>query len=77
MYNDKLKHLVAGLVIGAATCSIFGFYAGVGVAALAGAAKEAWDHQNPPHVVDLFDFLATVAGGIIGSLAVYGVTKWH
>jgi len=42
---------------------------GFGVSALAGAAKEYYDYNHPrTHTADVNDFLATAAGGAVGTL---------
>ena len=83
--NDKLKHLIAGfcisLVVG--LIAYFGFHLsqpeayGFVVAIIAGAAKETFDaikaKEWSVHTWDVFDFLATGIGGLIGLAVVKAV----
>ena len=82
---DKLNHLAAGfcisLVIG--LICYFGFHLsqpeayGFVVAIIAGAAKETFDairaKEWSVHTWDVFDFLATGIGGLIGLAVVKAV----
>jgi hypothetical protein len=66
MKRDKLLHLIAGIVIAAAVGYLFGPAIGLAAGAIAGAAKEAWDHidyggANWP------DFVATLIGAGAGA----------
>jgi hypothetical protein len=69
MNPDKLYHLIAGVLIAAATGYFFGPAIGLAAGAIAGAAKEAWDHidyggANWP------DFVATLLGAGAGAALV-------
>ena len=64
--QDKQLHLAVGVVLG--LLPIGHPVAGLLLATFAGLGKEVWDHYNPPHVPDPFDFLATVVGGLAGAL---------
>lgn len=62
--QDKLWHVIAGLVIGASFAIVLPIEAPVVPVIFAGAIKEFvddWKHAN----ADWRDFVATVAGGII------------
>lgn len=73
MYNDKLKHLAVGLAAGAVACLIGGPWAALVAGLVLGVGKELWDAQHPPHVADVWDAVATLAGAVIGGLAVWMV----
>jgi hypothetical protein len=67
--QDKLLHFIAGAAISVAF-GIAGHPAlGITAAFVVGAAKEVWDHFNPPHTVDALDFFATALGGVAGAIA--------
>ncbi len=80
--SDKREHAACGFAIGA-----FGYLmadeikpewpdwkkvaAGTALAALAGIAKEAADHEDPKHhSCEARDAIATTAGGVIGAVSV-------
>lgn len=66
--NDKLMHFCAGLLIALAVGWVFSPLVGLLAAWCAGAAKEFYDYLNPVgHSVEWLDFLATAAGGAVGS----------
>lgn len=73
MKPDKLKHLSFGLVAGAVACLIGGLWAAAAVGLVLGVGKELWDAQHPPHVADPWDAVATLAGAVLGGLAVWMV----
>lgn len=73
MYNDKLKHLAVGLAAGAVACLIGGLWAAAAAGLVLGVGKELWDAKHPPHVADVWDAVATLAGAVIGGLAVWMV----
>ena len=67
MPKDKQKHLLAGLALsilaGLLLCPLIGLAA----AAVVGALKEiVWDWLRKKGTPELMDFIATVAGGVIG-----------
>lgn len=65
MQRDKVLHFAAGAVISSATYALTGsLWGAVLAAALAGAAKEAYDATGRG-TVDLWDFIATVAGAAV------------
>lgn len=62
MQPDKVLHFAAGAVVASAAYALTGsLWGAVLAAALAGAAKEAYDATGRG-AVDLWDFIATVAG---------------
>jgi hypothetical protein len=80
MPQDKLKHVMAGYVIGNVTNAgfqlilpaemkhkkLYSFLAGVGASVLVGVGKEIRDSYGYGHV-ELMDAVATSAGGAMGS----------
>lgn len=65
MGRDKFLHFAAGAVVASAAYAITGsLWGAVLAAALAGAAKEAYDATGRG-TVDLWDFIATVAGALL------------
>ena len=68
---DKQVHFLVGAVIALALGYILPIVYGLAVAVLMGAIKELYDHFHPAtHTVDVWDFVATAAGGAVGSLFV-------
>ena len=77
---DKQAHILGGYAL-AATSGLsvshsfpilMAALAGATVAAVAGALKELYDHLHPTeHTCDIFDFVATVCGGIAGAVFIY------
>ncbi len=80
---DKEQHFLAGYCIANISNGLFQLLLpkdmkhrvlvstllGFGMSVLAGATKEIYDAQNPKtHTADINDFLATAAGGAIGTL---------
>ena len=75
MRLDKVTHFLAGaslaLSLGYLLPVVFGLLAAIA----AGALKEIYDEFHPEtHTVDVMDFLATVAGGIVASIFVLLIT---
>ncbi|HLP30745.1 MAG TPA: hypothetical protein VK150_05245 [Geothrix sp.] len=72
--RDKILHSLAGLLAGAAIAiHATAWWEPLAAAALLGILKEGFDAAwnrwvRPEHSVDLFDALATTAGGIIPAL---------
>jgi hypothetical protein len=65
--EDKIKHFIVGAIIFIISI-IFGLSQLVGLIFVSAVAvgKEVYDQQYPEiHSVELFDVLATVAGGIV------------
>jgi hypothetical protein len=66
--QDKANHILYGFVVATIVSLFSSRLIGFAVAALAGAGKEAMDYIDRRRAgastpIDLFDFLATVAGG--------------
>lgn len=68
--QDKANHVLYGLAAYLLAAAIAGPIAGLVFAALAGAAKEAYDATGRGHV-EALDFLATTAGGAAGMVCAY------
>lgn len=67
MPKDKQKHLLAGLALSLLAGLLFCPRIGLGTAAVIGALKEiVWDWLLKRGTPELLDFVATVAGGVIG-----------
>ena len=65
--QDKLKHLLAGIGISLVFGVQFSPLIGLITAAIVGALKEIiWDWLLKKGTPELLDFVATVAGGVIG-----------
>ena len=62
--RDKVLHFVVGAALAAPLAWVGYPVNGVLLAGIAGIAKEAWDDR-----ADLLDFIATLAGGIAGAVA--------
>lgn len=75
--QDKVKHVVAGAIIGGTVTWIAKENGsrhpelwGIGAAVLAGALKEAYDRKRPHNRWDGRDLSATAAGGIVISYTI-------
>lgn len=72
MAKDKWLHFLAGMSIAPAVGVLWGALAGLAAAFIIGAAKELiWDLLLKKGTPEWWDFIATVAGGLIGSLLIY------
>ena len=68
MQIDKLYHATAGAATSAVVFCITGnSWLGLAATVVAGAAKEYWDSRGHG-TVDVWDFVATAAGGVVASL---------
>lgn len=69
MSSDKQKHLLAGLALALSAGLLFCPRIGLAAAAVIGALKEiVWDWLLKKGTPEPLDFVATVAGGVIGYL---------
>ena len=69
MQTDKIYHLASGAIVSAVVfCETGNQWLGFTAAVVAGAAKEYWDSRGHG-TVDVWDFVATAAGGLLISLA--------
>ncbi len=67
--KDKQKHLLVGLALSLLTGFSLCPIVGLATAAVVGALKETiWDWLLKKGTPELLDFVATVAGGVIGYL---------
>ena len=67
--KDKAMHLAAGAATSVVVfCATGNPWLGFAAAVVAGAAKEYWDSKGHG-CVELMDFVATTAGGLLISLA--------
>ena len=65
--RDKIKHFFAGLAIAIVAGLSFCPLIGLATAAVIGALKEiVWDWLLKKGTPEFLDFVATVAGGVIG-----------
>ncbi|MDD3938097.1 hypothetical protein [Rhodoferax sp.] len=68
---DKQAHALSGAVIALALGFVFTAWVGLAAVIAAGAIKEWYDKLHPAtHCSDVFDFLATAAGGLAGCIFV-------
>ena len=67
---DLQAHFATGAIGGVVISCFLGFYAGVTIMAILAFAKEAYDAHNTGHTSDVWDWVATTLGGIIGSLVI-------
>ena len=67
MPKDKQKHIFAGLALSLLMGLLFCPLIGLATAAVVGALKEIiWDWLLKKGTPEFLDFVATVAGGLIG-----------
>ena len=72
---DKFMHFISGLLIAVILTPFIGFYS-VLIVALIALAKEVYDYLHPDlHTADIWDWVATTLGGIVGVLLVYVLTN--
>jgi VanZ family protein len=64
---DKQAHFITGAIGGVAISYFLGFYAGVAIMATIAFAKEAYDAHNTGHTSDVWDWVATTLGAILGA----------
>ena len=64
---DKQAHIATGFIGGVAISCFLGFYAGVAIMAILAFAKEAYDAHNTGHTSDVWDWVATTLGAILGA----------
>ncbi len=79
--RDKQMHAAGGFASSAVSYALVETFApetrgwkkhalAIGASVLVGAAKEAYDYQHPDqHTCDARDFVATAAGGVLGSIS--------
>jgi hypothetical protein len=64
--KDKANHFIYGLLIYFIITLFFGDLVGIVVCFLVAIGKEIYDHYSPLHHFDWWDFIWTIAGGLIG-----------
>ena len=64
---DKQAHFATGAIGGVVISCFLGFYAGVSVVTILAFAKEAYDAHNTGHTSDVWDWVATTLGAILGA----------
>lgn len=65
---DKQAHFLAGSTIAFAVAVFFGWEIGLGVAVVAGLAKEIWDKLSGTGECDYWDAVATLLGASFASI---------
>ena len=82
---DKVKHFLGGVVIAAVLGYIVGLWltpmsaslSGLAAAVLIGTGKEAvWDNWLKKGTDDKHDMYSTAAGGVFGSLVLWGFLNY-
>ena len=62
---DKSHHFISGSILFALLHPFILPLCALAAVAAVAVAKEIWDHFNPPHCAEVYDALATIAGGLI------------
>ena len=62
---DKQAHFNGGAILAFVAYFVIGYWALLLVAIVAGA-KEWYDYKHPNHTSDIYDWVATVLGGLLG-----------
>lgn len=68
--SDKAYHFVVGFLI-AVVVGLYNPAYGLGCAVVAGLGKEIRDKVSGKGTPELLDFIATVAGGLLGYMLLY------
>ena len=70
--KDKQKHLLAGLALSILAGLLFCPLIGLATVAVVGALKEIiWDWLLKKGTPEFLDFVATVAGGVLGAVILH------
>jgi hypothetical protein len=72
---DKFMHFVSGAFGGFIVALFLGFYTAFVIMAIIAFAKEVYDAHNTGHTSDVWDWVATVLGGALGSIL--GEVLWQ
>jgi hypothetical protein len=68
--EDKFLHFICGFIIAAVLTPFIGAYS-ILVVAIIAALKEIYDYLHPEtHTADIWDWVATTLGGIVGFVVV-------
>jgi hypothetical protein len=62
---DLQAHFATGAILAFVAYFVIGYWALLLVAIVAGA-KEWYDYKHPNHTSDIYDWVATVLGGLLG-----------
>jgi len=73
-YADKVGHVIMGLIAGAAVTVVGYSEAAIPAAAILGVAKEVYDKKYGG-TVDVWDAIATTAGGVVVYLGYTALTS--
>ena len=71
---DKQAHFWSGAILG----FLFNYFIGcwaILIVALIALAKEVYDYNHPNHTADVWDWVATVLGGVLG--LILGEVLWQ
>jgi len=60
---DKMSHLGVGAILGLS--GLWWGLCGLLPVVIFAVGKELWDHAHPPHKAEVWDAIATVAGGLL------------
>ena len=71
---DKQAHFWSGAILGFLFNYAIGCWA-ILVVALIALAKEVYDYNHPNHTADVWDWVATVLGGVLG--LILGEVLWQ
>jgi len=72
LQKDKLKHAIAGVALSIVAGLFVYPLIGLATAAVVGALKEIiWDWLLKKGTPELLDFVATVAGGVLGAVILH------
>ncbi|WP_461366939.1 hypothetical protein [Candidatus Darwinibacter acetoxidans] len=72
LQKDKLKHAIAGVALSIVAGLLYTPFWGLATAAVVGALKEIiWDWLLKKGTPELLDFVATVAGGVLGAVILH------
>ena len=70
--KDKVMHFCAGLALSMLAGLLYTPFWGLATAAVVGALKEIiWDWLLKKGTPELLDFVATVAGGVLGAVILH------
>jgi hypothetical protein len=72
---DKQAHFATGAIGGFIVTYFLGFIGGVSVITILALAKEVYDYNHPNHTADVWDWVATVLGGVLG--LILGEVLWQ
>ena len=71
---DKQAHFNSGAILAFVSYFFIGCWSLL-VVALIALAKEAYDYNHPNHTADVWDWVATVLGGVLG--LILGEVLWQ